>query len=315
MSRSPAPTTSTVVVASKNSVAEGVVELVLTSESPLPGWTPGAHIEVEVGPDLRRSYSLCGRPDDPTSYRLGVLREPASRGGSAYIHDTLAVGDTVTVVGPRNHFELVASPRYSFIAGGIGITPILPMIAAAEAAGAEWQLLYGGRTRASMGFLEELSAFGDRVSVRPQDESGLLDLAGALRIVEPDTLVYACGPTPLLDAIEASCAHWPEGALHIERFTAAPTDRDDDVAFEVVFQRSGVTATVEPGVSVLDVAADNGVFILRSCSEGVCGTCETELLEGDPDHRDTVLTPEDREAGCFMPCVSRALSPRLVLDL
>jgi ferredoxin-NADP reductase len=315
MSRNSTPTTSTVVVASKHELADGVVELVLTSESPLPGWTPGAHIEVDLGPDLCRSYSLCGRTDDATTYRLGVLHAPASRGGSAHIHDTLSVGDTVTVVGPRNHFELVSSPRYLFIAGGIGITPILPMIAAAEAAGAEWELLYGGRTRASMGFLDELAAFGDRVTVQPQDESGLLDLAGALGVAQPETLVYACGPTPLLDAIEASCAHWPDGALHIERFTAAPTDRDDDVAFEAVFARSGVTATVEAGVSILDVAADNGVFILRSCSEGVCGTCETELLEGDPDHRDTVLTPADREAGCFMPCVSRALSSRLVLDL
>jgi ferredoxin len=167
-----------------------------------------------------------------------------------------------------------------------------------------------------MGFLDELAVFGDRVRVHPQDESGLLDLAAALGTPREGTLVYSCGPTPLLDAVEQHCANWPAGSLHVERFAAAtPAHREADIAFEVEFARSGVTATVEAGVSILDVATDNGVFVLRSCSEGVCGTCETELIEGDPDHRDSVLTPEDHAAGCFMPCVSRARSARLVLDL
>ena len=308
--------TSTLVVESKNTIADGVVDLVLRSHAALPSWTPGAHVDLRLGHGLSRSYSLCGPPDDTTRYRLGILREPESRGGSAYVHDKLAVGDTVEVVGPTNHFELLPSPCYQFIAGGIGITPLLPMIAAAEAAGADWQLLYGGRSRDSMGFLDELAVFGDRVTVQPQDEGGLLDLAAVLGTPREGTLVYSCGPTPLLDAVEQHCANWPAGALHVERFASAtPAHREADIAFEVEFARSGVTATVEAGVSILDVATDNGVFILRSCSEGVCGTCETELIEGDPDHRDFVLTPEDRAAGCFMPCVSRARSARLVLDL
>ena len=157
-------------------------------DHPLPAWEPGAHVDLVVGEAPTRQYSLCGDPADRHEFRLGILRDADGRGSSRYVHDRLAVGDTVVVRGPRNNFPLVPSPRYLFIAGGIGITPILAMIRAAEVAGAEWELVYGGRRRASMGFLDELAQYGDRVSVRPQDETGLLDLASLLGTPRPNTL-------------------------------------------------------------------------------------------------------------------------------
>ena len=184
-----------VVVSSREAVADGVVALTLTSADgdPLPAWTPGAHIDLHLTDDLTRQYSLCGDPADRGTWRIGVLREVAGRGGSAYVHDELAPGTTLAVSAPRNNFELHRASRYLFIAGGIGITPILPMIAAAEREGADWTLLYGGRTRASMAFTEELTRYADRILLRPQDEHGLLDLAEYLGRVQHDALIYACG--------------------------------------------------------------------------------------------------------------------------
>jgi ferredoxin-NADP reductase len=229
------------------------------------------------------------------------------------------VGDVVRIRGPRNNFELAPSPRYLFIAGGIGITPILVMISAAEAAGADWRLVYGGRHRASMAFLDELARYGDRVTVCPQDETGLLDLDTLLGIPVADTLVYCCGPEPLLAAVEQRCAFWPRRALHVERFSAKPlTAPSRAEAFEVVLARSELTLTVPPDRSILDVVDDAGVGVLSSCAEGTCGTCETPVLEGEPDHRDSVLDEDERErerGACMMICVSRSRSPRLVLDL
>jgi ferredoxin-NADP reductase len=303
-------------VEAKRPVADGVVELVLHAPRPLPAWSPGAHLDLVLADDLVRSYSLCGDPDDRHRYRIAVLREPGGRGGSAYVHDTVRAGDTVRAAPPANHFALVDAPRYQFIAGGIGITPLLAMVRAVEAKGSAWSLLYGGRRLASMAYRDELERLGDRVRIQPEDTGGRLDLAAVLEPVQSGTLVYACGPEALLSAVEARMSAWPQGSLHLERFAAAGTaHRDDDSAFEVVFARSGISATVPPGVSILDVATDCGVFVPRSCSEGICGTCETEVIEGEPDHRDSVLTPEDQEAGSFMPCVSRCSSGRLVIDL
>ena len=306
----------TLLIERKQPLADGVVELVLVSPTPLPTWEPGAHIDLVLTPELVRQYSLCGDPADRHRYRVGILRDPAGRGGSAYAHDELDEGSAVTVRGPRNHFPLDPSRTYQFVAGGIGITPILTMIHAAEAAGADWHLLYGGRQRVSMAFVAELEAYGDRVRIQPENTDGRLDLGSVLGNPRPDTLVYCCGPEPLLRAVEYRCESWPKGTLRLERFTAKPDDGTTvDTEFEVVFESSGVTATVPKGVSILDVAAEHSVFALRSCSEGVCGTCETVLLDGDPDHRDSVLSDEDREEGSFIPCVSRCRSARLVLDL
>jgi ferredoxin-NADP reductase len=297
--------------------AEDVVELTLAHPGghPLPGWTPGAHVDVVLDGETARQYSLCGSPADPSTYRVAVLLAPDTRGGSKRVHE-LATGATVRIRGPRNHFPLVAAPRYLFVAGGIGITPLLPMIEEADAAGADWQLHYGGRTRSSMAYLDRLEQYGDRVTVVPQDEAGLLDLATILGTPDPRTLVYSCGPEPLLQAVEERCSTWPPGALHLERFSPKVVEREGtDTAFELVLQRSGITTTVPEDKSVLQAMRDSGVSVLASCMEGTCGTCETEVVEGEIDHRDSVLDPDEQESGeVMMVCVSRCRGARLVLD-
>ncbi|HEX3787999.1 MAG TPA: PDR/VanB family oxidoreductase [Pseudonocardiaceae bacterium] len=298
------------VVHSRELLAAGVVGLTLrpVDGGPLPEWQPGAHVELVLGPGLERQYSLCGDPADRAGWRIAVLREPAGRGGSAFVHDRLAAGDRVRVRGPRNHFALVAAPRYLFVVGGIGITPIRPMLAALAATGADWRLLYGGRTRASMAFRSELAErYGDRVRVWPQDEHGLLDLDAVAGF---PGAVYCCGPEPLLAAVEQRCP-----AAHVERFTARPDERPTD-AFEVELARAGPTVRVPADRSILSVVEEAGVAVLSSCQEGTCGTCETTVLAGVPDHRDSLLTEDERAAGdTMMICVSRSRTPRLVLDI
>jgi ferredoxin-NADP reductase len=285
----------------------------------LPEWAPGAHIDLRLPGGLVRQYSLCGNPADRSVWRIGVLREPASRGGSEHVHDALVEGTDVDVRGPRNHFPLVPSSRYLFVAGGIGITPILPMITAAAVAGAEWELHYGGRSRRSMAFLESLEDLtGNRITLHPQDEVGLIDLDRILGTPGQGTLVYCCGPEPLLAAVERHCAAaWPEESLHVERF--APKDVGEPVltgAFEVELAASGLALTVPPDKSVLQVVEEAGVTVLSSCQEGTCGTCETAVLEGAVDHRDSLLTPAEQAANDTMfICVSRAVCAKLVLDL
>lgn len=308
------------VVEAAETVADDVVVLILVDADGdmLPPWTPGAHVDLIMGPELVRQYSLCGSPSESRSIRIGVLRAPDSRGGSIYIHDKLAPGAVVRVRGPRNHFALVGASRYLFIAGGIGITPLLPMLAEVQAAGAEWSLLYGGRCRSSMAFLDELTPYGDRVTLAPQDEVGLLDLDAVLGAPRVDTLVYACGPEALLCAVEQRCARWPAGALHLERFAArqAETPAAGEQPFELVLARSGITVAVPPDRSVFDVVQDAGVSVLGSCHEGICGTCEQVVLDGEVDHRDSILSDDERAANdTMMICVSRCLSDRLTLDL
>jgi ferredoxin-NADP reductase len=304
-------------VTARRTLADGVIGLTLAAAdgAPLPAWEPGAHVDLLLRPGLVRQYSLCGDPADRRSWRIAVLREPAGRGGSAHVHDELGVGEPVRVAGPRNRFPLLRSPGYLFIAGGIGITPILPMLATAQRRGARWRLVYGGRRRASMAFLDELSRYGGRVDVRPQEDCGLLDLDVVLGTPVPGTLVYTCGPEPLLAAVSGRCRDWPAGSLHVERFTAPPAAPPGG-AFEVELRASGRTLTVPAGGSILGAAEDAGVAVLSSCREGTCGTCETDVLDGVPDHRDAVLTDAERAAGdVMMICVSRSLTPRLVLDL
>jgi ferredoxin-NADP reductase len=307
-------------VGSRVDAADGVVSLVLRHPEgdPLPVWAPGAHIDLLLDNGLVRQYSLCGDPADRGAWQIAVLRAPEGRGGSSYVHDRLREGSAVRVRGPRNNFPLRPAERHLFVAGGVGITVILAMVEAAEAAGADWRLLYGGRTRGSMAFLDRLAPYGDRVMIRPQDEYGLLDLAAFVGSPRAGTLVHACGPEPLLRAAQEQCASWPSGTLGIERFApvapsagAAPAE-----AFEVVLTRSGHTLTVPPDRSVLDVAEEAGVPVLFSCREGTCGTCETDVLEGTPDHRDSLLDEDERAAGeTMLICVSRSCGPRLVLDL
>jgi ferredoxin-NADP reductase len=306
-------------VMAKTPAADGVVSLTLSRPDGrrLPDWTPGAHIDVVLPHGVTRQYSLCGDRFDAHTYRVGVLREPDGRGGSAFVHDVLAAGDLVGVGGPRNNFALVPSASYLFVAGGIGITPLLPMIHQADLLDADWRLLYGGRTRESMAFRDELAVYGDRVQVVPQDEHGLLDLASFLGAPRPGVKVYCCGPPPLLAATERACAAWPAHTLHLERFVAkdqgAPARSGP---FAVELARAGVVVDVQPGVSVLDAVRAAGVDVLSSCRQGTCGTCETTVLAGRPDHRDSILADHERAVGdCMFPCVSRSRDDRLVLDL
>jgi ferredoxin-NADP reductase len=311
---------SDLVITAREARAEGVISLTLADPggAQLPAWTPGAHIDLLLG-DTVRQYSLSGPPGDQHSWRIAVLLDPRGRGGSRAVHESLQPGDQVAVRGPRNHFPLHAAPRYIFLAGGIGITPILPMIAIATEAGSDWQLYYGGRSRASMAFRDELEPYGERVIIWPDDERGLLPLGDILGKPADGALVYCCGPEGLLAAAEERCAAWPAGALHLERFAAKPQPEPaagEEAGFEVVCQRSGVTVTVPPGTSIIDALDEQGVSVLSSCLEGVCGTCETRVLEGIPDHRDSLLTEDEREANEYMMvCVSRSKSDRLVLDL
>ncbi len=309
------------VVAQKEPVAEGVVALTLADANghELPAWNPGAHVDLMLpDPAPTRQYSLCSNPADPRTWRIGVRREAKSRGGSEFIHDVLKVGDTVQVRGPRNHFSLVDAPHYLFIAGGIGITPMLPMAAEVDAVGADWQLWYGGHSRASMAFLDELAGYGDRIRIYAGDEKGRIPLGSVLAPPRQDTLVYCCGPEDLLVAVEGWCTSWPVGSLHFERFKAKSAEAAPPAVatFELVLQRSGITITVPPDKSILDMVYAAGQYALASCREGVCGTCEARVLEGVPDHRDSVLTSAEREANqVMMICVSRSCTPRLVLDL
>jgi ferredoxin-NADP reductase len=299
--------------------AEGVrsFELARADGSPMPAWTPGSHIDVVLSDDLERQYSLCGDPADLRTWRVAVLLEPESRGGSARMHGAIAEGDTVVVRGPRNEFPLEDAARHLLIAGGIGVTPLLPMVAELDARGADWRLVYGGRQRASMAFVAELEKYGDRVIIWPQDERGLIDLPGLLGEPETGTAVYCCGPGVLIDAVEAGCADWPHGALHVERFRPKEGALDGPMtSFEVVLDASGLTLTVREDESIADVVEAAGVDILTSCREGTCGTCETAVLEGVPDHRDSLLTDDERaENDVMMICCSRSMTPRLVLDL
>ena len=306
-------------VTTKTRVSNDVVSLTLAHPEGrrLPDWTPGSHVDVVLPSGITRQYSLCGDRWDADNYRIAVLHERSGRGGSAYIHEQLTVGTMVALGGPRNNFRLVPSEKYLFIAGGIGITPMLPMIQQADMLGADWKLLYLGRSRSSMAFLDELSGYGERVVVMPKDESGPCPLEDFIGGPAMDTKVYACGPQRLLAAVERHCSDWPAGLLRMEHFAAkAQGAPARDTAFEVELARTGLSVTVPPSVSILDALGNAGVSVLTSCREGTCGTCEVNVLAGKPDHRDSILDDADRAAGhCMFPCVSRSCTERLVLDL
>lgn len=303
----------------KSLISDGVAELVLTSPdgSALPSWAPGAHITLELPGDVLRQYSLCGRPTDGDAYTVAILREPEGRGGSAFVHDELNVGDELTVRPPRNHFPLVDAREYVFIAGGIGVTPMLPMIEEAERRHIPWRLAYGGRTKATMAYVTEIAErYEDRVGVHPFDEVGHIPLANLLSS-NADVSVYCCGPEPLLKAVEDSCSQFGIADLHFERFSAdAPVAEESDTPFEVTLAVSGQTLTVPVGCTILESIEKAGIPVDASCRDGTCGTCETGVIEGTPDHRDFVLTEEERAVGdTIFICVSRSCSPRLVLDV
>jgi ferredoxin-NADP reductase len=309
-------------VVAKTAIADGVVELVLEDPAgeQLPAWTPGAHIGLCLDKGLVRQYSLCGEVEDRSSYRLAVLREPNGRGGSAFIHDQVARDDLIDVMNPRNNFELQSAPDYLFIAGGIGVTPLISMIAQDAASGASWRLVYGGRSRSAMAYVDHLtSTYRTEVVVHPQDLNGLLAVEDLIDSVTPDTLVYCCGPEGLLGAVEAVCERQAIDRLRIERFTAQTDDAVQqwvNKPFEVVLAQSDVTLQVPADKSILQVIEDAGIPVDSSCREGTCATCETIIINGKGEHRDSLLSEAERAAGeSMMICVSRAAGDRLVLDL
>ncbi|WP_295784096.1 PDR/VanB family oxidoreductase [uncultured Microbacterium sp.] len=306
------------VVTGRRDAADGVVVLDLgRATGTLPHWSPGAHIDVVLPSGIERQYSLCGSPTARGTWRIGVLRE---REGSVWLHDNAHVGATLRVRGPANHFLFAptAGRSYVFVAGGIGITPLVPMIEAADAAGADWTLLYLGRSRTTMAFVDDLAArYGERVEVFSADEGRRLDLSARLSTPVARTVVYACGPARLLDGLADAMADWPRGSLHVERFEAKVLGEPIwTEPFEVDLMMSGLTLTVPPERSILDVAEEHGVVVPSSCRVGTCGTCEVAVVDGDVEHRDSVLSPEEQDANrTMMPCVSRAACARIMLEL
>jgi ferredoxin-NADP reductase len=286
---------------------------------PLPSWEPGAHVDVLLAENLVRQYSLCSAPVDST-WRIAVVREEVSWGGSAWLHERVRPGATLLVGAPRNNFALdLGQQRYVFVAGGIGITPLRPMVAAADAAGKDWTLLYLGTSASRMAFTEALRTYGSKVVLHRDSDFGVIDLDSALdRMGAADAAIYACGPAGLLAAIEGYAIRHEGCRVFLERFTADPGSsptREGDSPF-VVETSDGTEIQVGAEESILDALHQTGIQALSSCREGICGTCETTVLAGVPDHRDQLLSEEEREAGeTMMICVSRCRGDRLVLDI
>jgi ferredoxin-NADP reductase/DMSO/TMAO reductase YedYZ heme-binding membrane subunit len=284
----------------------------------LPKWEPGAHLELTLTSGRRRHYSLCGDPADTHAYRIAILQVLRGRGGSLEVHTRARAGQLVTVHGPRNHFPLVASSAYLFIAGGIGITAIMAMAARVASAGDEWKLVYTGRRRASMAFLDEVRALDpDRVDVVPVDERGRPDLKEIIGVAAPGTAVYCCGPDRLLNAVKKLVAARPDLSMHSERFTVggAAFTVAGGAPFTVELRRAGHIIDVPADRTLLHAIREVLPNVPAGCEQGVCGACRTMVLAGEPDHRDTLLSSAERAAGVMLICVSRARSERLTLDL
>lgn len=313
------PEGSTLRLIAREDVADGVVKLTFADHQGrrLAPWTPGSHIDLMLPDGQVRQYSLLGDRYDAFHYEIAVLQEPKGRGGSAWIHQNAQPDALFDFGGPRNLFPLIPAKRYLFVAGGIGITPLLPMIAQAEASGVEWRMLFGGRSMNSMAFASDLiGKYGEKIHLMPQDESGLPDIPAWLGEPRPDTSVYVCGPPGLIGAVERACENWPPNAKRSEQFVSNADSGMGNRPFQAELRRTGQVVEVGVRDSLLDVLRNAGASILSSCRQGTCGTCEVGVIAGAPDHRDSVLSDEDRAVGdCLMPCVSRAASNHIVLDI
>jgi vanillate O-demethylase ferredoxin subunit len=296
-------------------------ELVDAAGGALPAFSAGAHIDVQIPGGLTRQYSLSNDPAESHRYLIAVLRDPASRGGSAAMHDAVHEGDILHISTPKNHFPLAHEAKRSLLlAGGIGITPILCMAERLAVAGAEFEMHYCTRSWERTAFVERIgtSSFAPRVHFHHSDQGRRLDVATLLAMPDVGTHLYVCGPRRFMDSVldTARAQGWAEHQLHYEFFSAAPMKSDDDASFDVKIASSGRTVRVAAGQTVVQALAAAGVEVPTSCEQGVCGTCLTRVLEGTPDHRDSYLTDEERAANDqFLPCCSRAKSAVLVLDL
>ncbi len=312
-------------VAHKRSEAEDIcsLELVAADGGALPAFTAGAHIDVHLPNGLQRQYSLCNAPGETQRYVIGVLRDAASRGGSAAVHDLVNEGSVLTISTPRNLFPLEAqAPHHLLLAGGIGITPMLAMLEHLAGTGQSFTLHHCNRSRARTAFVERLAAapFASQVQHHFDDGDAAqkLDIAATLQQAQAGTHLYVCGPQGFMDAVLSAgrAAGWPEERLHREYFAAAPVDHSNDGSFELEIASSGKVIKVLADQTALAALHAAGLDIPMSCEQGVCGTCLTRVKAGTPDHRDQYLEPDEQAANDqFLPCCSRAKSPRLVLDL
>ena len=314
----------TVKVLRRTQEAEGIVafELARPDGAALPAFSAGSHIDVQLPGGVTRQYSLCNDAAEQHRYRIAVLRDPASRGGSNAMHDTVKEGDTLTISEPRNHFPLVHAGKTLLFAGGIGVTPLLCMAQRLAAIGAEFEMHYSTRSPERTAFRQEIagSPFAARVQFHHDDGDAAqkLDLARVLGQPAPGTHLYVCGPTGYIDFVvnTAKGLGWPAEQIHLEYFGAAAQDTSGDRAFQVKVASSGATYDIPAGETVVQALGKHGIEIMVSCEQGVCGTCITRVLEGECDHRDMYFTDEEKAKNDqFTPCCSRAKSATLVLDL
>lgn len=288
----------------------------------LPAFTAGAHVDVHVADGVIRQYSLCGDPANRNSYQIAVLNERQGRGGSKALHDTFHAGKVVTISAPRNHFPLMGgAKRHLLLAGGIGVTPMIAMIHALEADGADWSMHYCTRAPEKTAFIDRLKPLIARGKVHVHHDGGDpkkgLDLAATLADASSGAHLYYCGPGGFMSAVATASRHWPDGTVHFEYF-AAPADKPaedrENKPFQVTVKSTGETLDVPADKSIVEVLREHGHYIDTSCEDGFCGTCLTRYVEGEPEHRDTVLDESDRQKYVLI-CCARAKSDRLVLDL
>ncbi|WP_140635310.1 PDR/VanB family oxidoreductase [Methylibium rhizosphaerae] len=312
------------IVSRRRQEAEGICsfELARPDGGELPPFTAGAHIDVYVQPGVVRQYSLCGEPGDRRRWRIAVLREPASRGGSAGMHDEVKPGSTLRVSTPRNHFALVPAPHSLLLAGGIGVTPILAMAKTLHREGGSFEMHYCTRSPGRTAFLDELraAAFGQRARFHFDDglPAQKFDADSVLSGAQPGTHLYVCGPSGFMDHVLGTARRlgWAEERLHREYFAGSVVSSPADTGFDIQLARSKRTLQIPADKSVLQVLLDGGIDVAFSCESGVCGSCLTPVLEGTPDHRDSYLTDAERAANDqFTPCCSRSKTPVLILDL
>ncbi|HEX7435813.1 MAG TPA: PDR/VanB family oxidoreductase [Caldimonas sp.] len=312
-------------VARKTVEAEDIAgfELAAADGGTLPSFAAGAHIDVHLPGGLQRQYSLCNAPGETHRYCIGVLRDPASRGGSVAMHELVHEGTRLAIGAPKNHFALHEDAARSLLfAGGIGVTPILAMAERLSATDAEFEMHYCTRSPARTAYAQRLrdSRFADRVHFHFDDgpPQQKLDLAQRLRAPKPDTRLYVCGPSGFLDAVRATARDcgWSDAQIHFEYFSGVAPHSAEDRSFDVVINSSGKVIRVAAAQTITEALAEHGVFVPVSCQQGVCGTCLTRVIEGAIDHKDLYLSPEERAANDqFLPCCSRAAGSRLVLDL
>lgn len=290
-------------------------------DTQLPGFDAGSHIDVYLPSGTIRQYSLCNQPNKDGFYKIAILKDSNSRGGSVEAHQILKNDIEIEISTPRNHFGLVNAEKYIFIAGGIGITPLLSMIYTLEAQGKNnWELHYGGRSLETMAFIEDLSVFNDKVKFVPFEEKGLIDLETIVQSMDENAVIYSCGPAPMLNALKDCCERLNKSKqLHIEHFGKDPnveTDAKNDHSFELKLANSNLILTVNEGQTIKEVLIEAGVEVPFSCEEGYCGSCETKVLDGIPEHNDSLLSDEEKASNKYvMVCVARCKSKTLTLAL